>query len=31
LDAKEKIDLKKLLISKFEQLTEDELSLFKKL
>ena len=31
LDSKEKIELKKLLTSKFEQLTEDELSLFKKL
>ena len=31
LDFKEKIELKKLLTSKFEQLTEDELSLFKKL
>ena len=31
LDSKEKIELKKLLTSKFEELTEDELSLFKKL
>ena len=31
LDSKEKIELKKLLTSKFEQLTDDELSLFKKL
>ena len=31
LDPKEKIELKKLLTSKFEQLSEDELSLFKKL
>ena len=31
LDSKEKIELKKILTSKFEQLTEDELSLFKKL
>ena len=31
LDSKEKIELKKLLTSKFEHLTEDELSLFKKL
>ena len=31
LDSKEKIELKKLLTSKFEQLTEDELTLFKKL
>jgi hypothetical protein len=31
LDPKEKIELKKLLISKFEQLTEDELFLFKNL
>jgi len=31
LDPKEKIELKKLLTSKFEQLSEDELSLFKQL
>ena len=31
LDFKEKIELKKLLTSKFENLTDDELSLFKKL
>ena len=31
LDPKEKIELKKLLTSKFEELSEDELSLFKKL
>ena len=31
LNSKEKIELKKLLTSKFEQLTEDELFLFKKL
>ena len=31
LNSKEKIELKKLLTSKFEELTEDELSLFKKL
>jgi hypothetical protein len=31
LVSKEKIELKKLLTSKFEELSEDELSLFKKL